>query len=171
MDMLQLKINPRLLGPRVGNKVQSIIKKSKDGDWVKKGDSVFVDDFELFDGEYDIELLEEEDLSTQSIETTDYIIKLNLEITKELENEGISRDIIRAVQNIRREKDFDISDNISLLIKNNNSLENVIFNFKEFICRQVLAKDIKFHDFQGINSDFNDKIQNFDVELFISKEI
>tara|TARA_B110000438_G_scaffold193818_1_gene185401 strand:+ start:724 stop:3855 length:3132 start_codon:yes stop_codon:yes gene_type:complete len=170
-DMLQLKINPRLLGPRVGNKVQGIIKKSKNGDWVKKGNTVFVDGFELFDGEYDIELLEIEDPSSQSIEATDYIIKLNLEITKELENEGISRDIIRAVQNIRREKDFDISDNISLLIKNNNSLENVIFNFKEFICRQVLAKDIKFHDFQGINSDFNDKIQNFDVELFISKEI
>ena len=55
MDMLQLKINPRLLGPRVGNKVQSIIKKSKEGDWVKKGNTVFVDDFELFDGEYDIE--------------------------------------------------------------------------------------------------------------------
>ena len=171
-DMLQLKINPRLLGPRAGSKVQSIIKKSKNGDWVKKGDSVFVDDFELFDGEYDIELLEEEDLSTQSIETTDYIIKLNLEITKELENEGISRDIIRAVQNIRREKNFDISDNIVLLVKNNNSLEKAISNYKEFICRQVLAKEIKFQNFNETKKpDFKSTIQNFEVELVIIKEV
>ncbi|MAU55450.1 MAG: hypothetical protein CL899_00735, partial [Dehalococcoidia bacterium] len=93
--------------------------------------------------------------------------RLDLEITSDLRNEGIVRDIIRAVQNVRREKRLDVSDHIDLKIVKNDELSLVIKPYEEFIRNQVLAKSITFGEIRKL--DFEDIIQELDVGFLISK--
>lgn len=46
------------------------------------------------------------------------------------------------IQNLRKEKGFELTDKISLMIKNVQGVEAVVSNFKEYICTEVLAKEI-----------------------------
>ena len=164
---VQLKINPKLLGPRIGKKVQECIEKAKNGDWTQNEGIVIVAGLELLEGEFSLEPINSNDLSSQSVDYTDYVVRLDLEITSDLRNEGIVRDIIRAVQNVRREKRLDVSDHIDLKIVKNDELSLVIKPYEEFIRNQVLAKSITFSEIRKL--DFEDIIQELDVGFLISK--
>jgi len=164
---VQLKINPKLLGPRIGKKVQECIEKAKNGDWTQNEGIVIVAGLELLEGEFSLEPINSNDLSSQSVDYTDYVVRLDLEITSDLRNEGIVRDIIRAVQNVRREKRLDVSDHIDLKIVKNDELSLVIKPYEEFIRNQVLAKSITFDEIRKL--DFEDIIQELDVGFLISK--
>ena len=164
---VQLKINPKLLGPRIGKKVQECIEKAKNGDWTQNEGIVIVAGLELLEGEFSLEPINSNDLSAQSVDYTDYVVRLDLEITSDLRNEGIVRDIIRAVQNVRREKRLDVSDHIDLKIVKNDELSLVIKPYEEFIRNQVLAKSITFGEIRKL--DFEDIIQELDVGFLISK--
>ena len=164
---VQLKINPKLLGPRIGKKVQECIEKAKNGDWTQNEGIVIVAGLELLEGEFSLAPINSNDLSAQSVDYTDYVVRLDLEITSDLRNEGIVRDIIRAVQNVRREKRLDVSDHIDLKIVKNDELSLVIKPYEEFIRNQVLAKSITFGEIRKL--DFEDIIQELDVGFLISK--
>ncbi|MEG3581900.1 MAG: isoleucine--tRNA ligase [Chloroflexota bacterium] len=164
---VQLKINPKLLGPRIGKKVQECIEKAKNGDWTQNEGIVIVAGLELLEGEFSLEPINSNDLSSQSVDYTDYVVRLDLEITSDLRNEGIVRDIIRAVQNVRREKRLDVSDHIDLKIVKNDELSLVIKPYEEFIRNQVLAKSITFGEIRKL--DFEDIIQELDVGFLISR--
>lgn len=164
---VQLKINPKLLGPRIGKKVQECIEKAKNGDWTQNEGIVVVAGLELLEGEFSLEPINSNDLSSQSVDYTDYVVRLDLEITSDLRNEGIVRDIIRAVQNVRREKHLDVSDHIDLKIVKNDALSLVIKPYEKFIRNQVLAKSITFGEIKKL--DFEDLIQELDVGFFISR--
>ncbi len=164
---VQLKINPKLLGPRIGKKVQECIEKAKNGDWTQNEGIVVVAGLELLEGEFSLEPINSNDLSSQSVDYTDYVVRLDLEITSDLRNEGIVRDIIRAVQNVRREKHLDVSDHIDLKIVKNDALSLVIKPYEKFIRNQVLAKSITFGEIKKL--DFEDIIQELDVGFFISR--
>ena len=74
------------------------------------------------------------------------IVKLDLEITKELEEEGIARDLVRFIQQTRKEAGFEVSDRIKLNIKSDSELEPVLVNYGPFITEQTLSeirKDFK----------------------------
>ena len=60
----------------------------------------------------------------REINNGNIIVSLNLNINKDLEIEGIARDILRAIQNTRKEKNFDVSDKIICKISGNNQIRN-----------------------------------------------
>ena len=51
--------------------------------------------------------------------------------------------MVNRIQNLRKEKDFELTDNINLMIKNVSGIDAVISNYKEYICTEVLAKEVK----------------------------
>lgn len=73
-------------------------------------------------------------------------VALDINLTDELKEEGIARELVNRIQNIRKEKDFNVTDKISIALEKNNDLNNAINNFKDYICSQTLAKSIQFVD-------------------------
>ena len=81
--------------------------------------------------------------SIAALPTNDYLVQLDIEVTKDLEDEGIARDIVRAVQQNRKDADLNISNQISLKIFSPNShILEVARSFEKYISEQVLAREI-----------------------------
>ena len=66
-------------------------------------------------------------------------VALDITITDELRREGIARDIINRVQNIRKNRDYAITDRITLTFEESAELEGVLEQFSGYIASQVLA--------------------------------
>lgn len=66
-------------------------------------------------------------------------IVLETEITPELKEEGDLREILSKIQNMRKDKDFEVADKIKLYVSGNNNLEAVVKKFENYIKKQTLA--------------------------------
>lgn len=73
-------------------------------------------------------------------------VALDINITKELKEEGIAREFINRIQNLRKESDFDVTDKIRLYIKKNEQINEAVENFSTYIASQVLAESIELVD-------------------------
>tara|TARA_B100000902_G_C27266563_1_gene893850 strand:- start:1014 stop:1784 length:771 start_codon:yes stop_codon:yes gene_type:complete len=160
----ELKINPRVLGPRIGASVQECIKSAKLGEWKKIDEKIIVGDIELFEGEYELESKVSDDDSMQIVAGENIIVSLDLKLDEKLIGEGISRDVIRSIQNLRREKDLDVSDSIQVTINAEKVIIDAIKDNYSYICSQVLAKDINIGD--KIESN-HEKIAGYKISINI----
>lgn len=70
-------------------------------------------------------------------------IALDVTVTPELRNEGIARDIINRVQNIRKKRDYNITDRIDIVIEASDFCKDAIAQFGDYIASQVLAESVK----------------------------
>jgi isoleucyl-tRNA synthetase len=114
----RLSVNARAAGPRLGKDVQLAIKGSKSGDWSVDGDgTVTAGGLVLAEGEYTLETVADAsgDSATGMLPGGGFVV-LNTEVTPELEAEGVARDLVRAVQQARRDAGLDVSDRIALAI-------------------------------------------------------
>ena len=120
----RLQLVPKALGPRLGKNVQNVIKAHKSGDWSStdgpNGLHVVVGGVELMEGEYTLALVASDDLgegqASTGLSKSAGVIALDIEVTDELEIEGRARDLVRLVQQARRDADFKVSDRIDLTI-------------------------------------------------------
>ena len=69
-------------------------------------------------------------------------VALDVTITEQLRREGIARDIINRLQNIRKERDFDITDRINLVFAPGEEIDAVLAEYSDYIASQVLAQAI-----------------------------
>lgn len=66
-------------------------------------------------------------------------VALDITVTEELRREGIAREIVNRIQNIRKSKDFDITDKIDVVITPNDGTNEAVKDYMEYISKQVLA--------------------------------
>ena len=66
-------------------------------------------------------------------------VALDITLTDELRNEGLAREIVNRVQNIRKSRGYDITDRIKLVFEPAEALTGVLADFGDYIGRQVLA--------------------------------
>jgi len=69
-------------------------------------------------------------------------VALDINITKELREEGIARELINRIQNLRKESNFNVTDKIDLQIGKHKDINDAVENFKEYIASQVLAENV-----------------------------
>ncbi|MBD9105480.1 isoleucine--tRNA ligase [bacterium] len=93
-----------------------------------------------------------------------HFIVLNTTLTSELINEGIVREFISKVQNLRKAKDFEITDRIEIYYTENNDFENAISNYIEIIKKETLALDIIKKELDTEEVNLNGVNVKFDVE-------
>ncbi len=95
---------------------------------------------------------------------TDNFIILNTELTNDLVMEGIARELISKVQNLRKAKDFDIADRITLYYNGDDEVTEAVTKFDEFIKNETLSVDIvvKFNLKEEV--DLNGHTTYIDVE-------
>jgi isoleucyl-tRNA synthetase len=92
-------------------------------------------------------------------------VALEVELTEELKQEGMAREIINRVQNIRKDSGFEITDRISITLSPNEEVQKAVDSFGEYIKTQVLADSIDIQDNDGQEVDFDD----FKVNIKIDK--
>jgi len=73
-------------------------------------------------------------------------IALDINLTEELKQEGIAREFINKIQNIRKESDFEVTDRIVLKIQKHDFYNVAVANFKEYISNQTLASELVMVD-------------------------
>jgi isoleucyl-tRNA synthetase len=91
-------------------------------------------------------------------------VALEVELTDELRNEGMARELINRIQNIRKESGLEITDRIAVTLSPNDDVEKSIESFGEYIKTQVLADVLMVEPNDGQEVDFDDFKLNIKVE-------
>jgi isoleucyl-tRNA synthetase len=138
-----LTVNPRALGPRVGKKVQEVIKAVKAGDWTRDGDVITAAGVELQPGEYDLKLTAADPDSTAALPGSDGLIALDTSVTPELAAEGTARDVIRVIQAARRDAGLEVSDRIALTVGADGPVADAVREHQAFIAAETLASQVR----------------------------
>ncbi|MDY5785490.1 class I tRNA ligase family protein, partial [Corynebacterium sp.] len=114
----EVVVNAKAAGPQLGRDVQRAIKNVKAGNYVREGDNVVVDgDIVLTPELYTERLVAENPDFTARVETpggADGLVVLDTTVTPELEAEGWAADVIRGLQDARKNEGFEVSDRISV---------------------------------------------------------
>jgi len=142
----RLSVSARALGPRLGKQVQQVIQAAKAGDWVSTSSTtVTVGGVLLEPGEFDLELEAASEASAIAFLPDGGFVILDTEITPELEAEGLSRDIIRAIQDTRKAAGFEVSDRITLALTGSSTDDiAALEKFAESIAAETLTVEMSF---------------------------
>lgn len=73
-------------------------------------------------------------------------VALDITITEELRQEGLARELVNRIQNIRKDSGFEITDKIELYIRKHEAINNAVMNFTGYIGTQTLAPKISLVD-------------------------
>jgi isoleucyl-tRNA synthetase len=76
-------------------------------------------------------------------------VALDITITEELRAEGIARELVNRVQNLRKDSGLEITDRILLKVDTNELIQSAIAANKEYVCNEVLANEIVFEVLGG----------------------
>ena len=142
----QIKPNFKTLGQRLGKDMKLIANEitnfsaeqistlEKEGKTEIKGYEISLEDVEIFTKDIPGWTVASEGKMT---------VALDLTLTEELKSEGIAREFINRVQNIRKDKDFDLTDRISIQLEENSPFEKDLTNNSSYIFEEVLSDKIE----------------------------
>ncbi|MFA6024680.1 MAG: isoleucine--tRNA ligase [Candidatus Gracilibacteria bacterium] len=133
--------NAKLLGPKYGKEVQKIIQEAKAGHFtVSKDGKVEVAGYSLEPEELELAYKGKEGVDIESEDGI--VVSLDTEISDDLYLEGLMRELIRVVQDMRKEANFEVSDHIQLLIETSGQLEEAVTRFADSIKEETLAEEL-----------------------------
>ena len=123
----------------------------------------------------DVELtLEDALISTQDIpgwavtSQDDLTVALDMTITDELLQEGLAREIVNRVQNLRKTGGFEVTDRIVLFVEQNEKIDAAIDKFGDYICAETLATIQKVDALDGVEAE--ELVEGVNVKLKIQKK-
>ena len=123
----------------------------------------------------DVELtLEDALISTQDIpgwavtSQDDLTVALDMTITDELMQEGLAREIVNRVQNLRKTGGFEVTDRIELLIEMNDKIKDAVDKFGDYICTETLATITEVDALEGVEAE--ELVEGINVKLMIKKK-
>jgi isoleucyl-tRNA synthetase len=141
-----LTVVPRALGPRLGGQVQQVIKAVKAGDWSLVDGRPVAAGVALEEGEYELKLVAASSNGVSQaapLSASDGVVILDTEVTPELAAEGLARDVIRVVQQARREAGFDVSDRITLVVETRPAVASAVETHRDFVAAETLATSVE----------------------------
>lgn len=175
-DLLVKNIKPnfKVLGPKFGKEMKAISAATA---------KMTNDDIVRLENEGKISLdiagekielgLEDFEISTKDIpgwtvaSTSSLTVALDLTLTEELLSEGLARELVNRIQNLRKDSEFELTDRIKLFVKSNENLEIAINQNKDYICSETLTDEILIQEVikDGTQIEIDDLI----TEISISK--
>ncbi|MCB9831027.1 MAG: isoleucine--tRNA ligase [Planctomycetes bacterium] len=117
MGDFKLSLNARVLGPKLGPDMKTVLAASRSGDWSRDGDGIRIAGHRLDAGEFELKLEPKAGFDAYAITalpSNDALVALDVSSTPELEREGLARDLVRLVQMARRDLDLDVTRAIRL---------------------------------------------------------
>ena len=143
------KANFKVLGPKYGKKMKQLSGvisswgSEEISSFEQKGSISLIIDNESIDLiSEDIEVVTDDVPGWEIASDGNITVALDLVLSKELKEEGIARDLVNRVQNVRKELDLEVMDNIEIKIVTNNEFKSAINNNLNYICSETLAKNL-----------------------------
>jgi len=167
-----LKINFPVLGKRLPQKMKEIINASKQGKWKKLSpEHVEVAGEVLQSAEYELTLLPKNNADgAQALPGNDALVILDLTLTPVLKQEGIARDVVRFIQQSRKEADLRISDRIELAVDSpNQEIQTAVKGFKAYIGEQTLALSVEVKSIEHCVHQFTQMLEGAEVSIGFSR--
>jgi isoleucyl-tRNA synthetase len=141
----ELTVNARACGPRLGGDTQKAIRAVKAGDWERGADgTVTAGGIPLLDGEYTERLVAADAGESAALPAGSGLVVLDTVVTPDLVPEGIARDLVRVVQQARRQAGLDVTDRIVLTVDAPEEVLAAAREYEEFIAGEVLARRIDY---------------------------
>ncbi|MCX2494000.1 isoleucine--tRNA ligase [Pedobacter sp. PF22-3] len=169
----KLKPNFKSLGKKVG-KDMSLVKEALENSNQDDIQRLESDGFIIIVGNNgeeftinindDVEVFAEDIPGWQVTNLGSLTVALDVTISEELKQEGISRELVNRIQNLRKELNFEVTDRIKVSLQNDNLVSNAVAKNKSYICAEILADELELTD-TVTNAN---KITIDDVELSIS---
>ncbi|MEC9114085.1 MAG: isoleucine--tRNA ligase [Actinomycetota bacterium] len=142
---MTLKPNGNVLGPRLGSDVQKVFVAAKEGSWTSlEGNRVEIAGHILESHEYDMALEPSDPATTASLKSNDAVVILDTEVTPELEAEGSARDLIRTIQQARKEADLEVTERITVEVSWSPKDIDAIKKHEPAVMAAVLANQISW---------------------------
>lgn len=154
-DMLTKKIKPnfKTIGKKYGKLMKSIISLTNQ---FTQADISEIEKNKGWKGDVDgenVELdLEDFEISTQDIpgwlvaNDNELTVALDVTLSDELKEEGIAREFVNRIQNLRKDSGLEVTDRILLTIKSDDKINEAIKNNLDYICSETLADDLTLAD-------------------------
>ncbi len=169
----RIKPNFKTLGKKYGKQMKEIaaaiavLTQDRIADIETRGQIVLP----LPSGEVEVELADVE-IATEDMpgwlvaNEGNLTVALDIEVTDELRQEGIARELVNRIQNLRKSNGYEITDKIAVTIESNNEVNTAVANFKDYIAAQVLAQSLIVADKveNPIALDFEDFVVNISIE-------
>ena len=168
----RIKANFKKLGPRFGKIMkqlaaaieemtqEDIAKLEKEGNFnlTVNGEEITI---ELADTE-----IVSEDIPGWLVENQDKLtVALDIEITDDLLKEGVAREFVNRIQNLRKAQDYEITDRINITISSNKELDAAVEQYSDYIKAQVLGDSLTIaKDSVGTEVDINDELVTISIE-------
>ncbi len=166
-DILVKKIKPdfKKLGPRYGKKMKqlsaAIAAMTQEDIRTLERENAFTIDLE---GEQvtittdDVEIFSEDIPGWLVASEGNITVALDITLTDELRREGIARELINRIQNIRKESGFDVTDKVNITIEDHEAIRPAVESFRDYIATQTLAASVTL-----TNAPDGDNIQEVDL--------
>jgi isoleucyl-tRNA synthetase len=151
----QLTVNSRALGPRLGKQVQEIIQAAKSGNWSENDGEISVNGVALLEGEYEISLVAKDESSEDKligILPGGGFVILDRVVTAELSAEGLARDVVRAIQQARKDAGFDVSDRIKTELTAEADVLEAVRAHEELVKNETLTLEISLLESSALKS-------------------
>ena len=164
----QIKPNFKSLGQRLGKDMKTVAGEitnmtSEQISTIEKEGKMTVAGYEI--GLEDVEI-STKDIPGWTVASEGKVtVALDLTITDELKAEGIAREFINRVQNLRKDKDFDLTDRISISLEENCPFRKELTNNEQYICTEVLSDKIDFVNSLPISEEIEINEVNFKVNI------
>jgi isoleucyl-tRNA synthetase len=149
----ELTVNARACGPRLGGDTQKVIRAVKAGEWHQDADgTITAAGIELLPDEYSERLVPAEALSdgasqaTAALPGNSGLVVLDTEVTEELAAEGLAKDVVRLVQQARREAGLDVSDHVRLTLDGPGEVLDAVRAHQEYLAGEVLADSVDYRE-------------------------
>lgn len=171
-----IKANFKTLGPKFGAKMKAIAAAIASFSQEAIATIECEGRFNLTIGQESVEIaLSDVEIITQDIpgwvvaNEDDLTVALDTTITESLRLEGISRELVNRIQNIRKEQGFDVTDNIIVEIEKQETLCKAAEAFRDYICSETLTQKLIFSDKVACPLQTIDVIEGTELAIRITK--
>lgn len=172
----RIKPNFKTLGPRYGKQMKQIsalvaafsqndiAQLERTGAWSANIDGVEVnataEDFEITS----------EDMPGWLVATEGKLtVALDITVTEELRREGVARELVNRIQNLRKDNGFEVTDKINVTLAGNDEVRGAVESFGSYIAGQTLAENVVFTDNTSTGGFFDADLDGENVHIKIVK--
>ena len=138
------------LGPRLGGDVQAVFGAARSGSYELHEDgTATVAGHLLQPDEFTLGVESPEGVTAAALGSGDAVVVLDTEVTEDLAREGLARDVVRQVQQARRDTDLVVTDRIRLVLDGDDALLDAVRVHEDHVAGQVLATELVYEPVDG----------------------
>lgn len=171
-----IKPNFRVLGKKVGSKMQEVgnmitnLQQEQISAFQQTGKfEITINQEKLILLADDVEIITKDIPGYKVAAEGKLTVALDVSITEQLKEEGIAREIVSRLQNLRKESNFEVTDKIVVEMLEHNYIKNSVNNYKTYICNQILADSLELKE--ALSAQNTVEIDGYNIAVTLKKVI